>query len=88
MPVTQLVQRGAQHQRTDVADQPHLLGHREELLGAQQAAFGVAPSGQHFEAGEAATAELDDRLVVGDDLAPVETLAQLIGGAQGEEVGD
>ena len=53
-------------------DQPGLLGHRQELVRGEQAAVGVEPAGKRLEAATCPVVELDDRLVVGHHLAPLQ----------------
>ena len=67
-----------------VADEPGLLGERQELVRPEQATLGVQPAGQRLEPDDVARRQLDDRLVVGHDLAAVDAAAQLGGGPQGE----
>ena len=83
-PPGELGERVAQDRRPDLVDQPGLLGHRQELVGRQQAALGVQPAGQRLEAGDVAGRQLDDRLEVRDDLAALEAATQLGRRAQRE----
>ena len=83
-PAGELGEPVAQDRLADVADEPGLLGERQELVGPEQPPFGVQPAGQRLEADDVSRRQLDDRLVVGHDLAPVDAPPQLGGGAQGE----
>ena len=83
-PHGELGQGVGEHGGPDLVDQPGLLGHRQELVGRQQAALGVQPAGERLEAGHVAGGQLDDRLEVGHDLAALEAAPQLGRRAQGE----
>ena len=80
----ELGQPVAQDGFPDVADQSGLLGEGEELLGPEQPTLGVQPAGQRFEADDVAGRQLDDRLVVRNKLAAVDSSPQLGRRAQGE----
>ena len=84
-PPPELHQRRPQNGRAEIADQTGLLGHRQELIGTEQSAIGVPPSGQHLEAGQHAGVQIDDRLVVRHDLVALDASTKFVGGAQGDD---
>ena len=67
----------AQHPRTQRTDQPAGLGGRDEGTGRDQPALGMVPADQGLDTGEAPGRELELRLVVQHELAPLQSLAQL-----------
>ena len=56
-----------------------LLGQRQELVGPEHAALGMAPAHQRLDAGHAARAQLDLGLEVQDELVVVDGVGQLAG---------
>ena len=71
-PAGELGQRVLEDRRPDLLDEPGLLGHRQELVRRQQAPLGVQPAGQRLEPDDVTGRELDDRLEVRHDLAPLD----------------
>ena len=65
-------------QRPSGHDQAGLLGQRDELAGAEEAARRVLPAHQRLEAGDAAEVEVDDRLVVQDQLVVLDRALELL----------
>ena len=63
--------RGLQHERAERADQPGLLGERDELGGR-----GLAPAHERLDADHPARDEVDLRLIVHLELVVLERLAQ------------
>ena len=59
-------------------DQAGLLGQRDELARAEEAARRVLPADQRLEAGDAAEVEVDDRLVVQDQLLVLDRALELL----------
>ena len=69
--------RLAEHPAADRDDQPGLLGERDELERLHDAAVGVDPADQRFDAGDPARVQLDHRLVVQDELVVLERALQV-----------
>ena len=67
----------AQHPLAERPDQAVGLGGRDELTGQHQPALGMVPADQRLDTGEAPGRELELRLVVQHELAPLQRLAQL-----------
>ncbi|CAB4889133.1 unannotated protein [freshwater metagenome] len=84
LPQSELRQRCAQDRRTNITNEPGFFGHRQELIGTEQTAIRVPPAGQHLEAREMPGRKIDDGLVVRNDLASLEAVAQLTRRAQRE----
>ena len=59
-------------------DQPGRLGERDELHRRHECPVGLAPAHQHFGADHARGREIDDRLVVGNELAVLDCALELI----------
>ena len=68
---------GAEEVAGELADEVGLFGEGDELVGVDDAALGMTPAGEDFEAGELAGAQLDHGLEVGDDLVAVEGAAEV-----------
>ncbi len=77
MPSAHLSAGVAEDPLEDVADQPLVLGERDEGRRAEQPPARVVPADQGFGAGDAPVGEGDDRLVADLELMPVEGAAQL-----------
>ena len=67
----------AQHPGAERPDQAVGLGRRDELARRHQPAFGMVPAHQGLDADQAPARELQLRLVVQHELAPLQRLAQL-----------
>ena len=67
----------AQCPDADRHNQAGLLGRRDEISRQDQSAIGVLPAQEALEAIQAAARELDDRLIVQLELAPVDGVAQI-----------
>ena len=72
LPRERLRARGVQHPAPDVADEAGILGERDEQVGQQQAALGMLPAHQRFDAGHGAGAHRHLRLVEQPQLVGVE----------------
>ena len=64
-------------------DRPVLLGERDELVRAEEAAGRVAPADERLDAVDPAGRELDDRLVEDDELAAADAPRELRARARG-----
>ena len=76
-PGARLREGGVQDVAGERADQPGVLGERDELVGKDQAALGVLPAHQGLGADDLAGADADLGLVVQDELAAVQRPAQV-----------
>ena len=74
-----LTQGGSQDPRGQVPDQARALGQGDELVGGEQAPRGVLPPDQGFDGVHQPGAQLDLGLVVHDQVAPVDGLAEVGG---------
>ena len=68
VPLDDLAARVAQHARAERLDHAGLLGDRDELVGPDHAALGIAPAQQRLDAARAARLHLDLRLVDEEEL--------------------
>jgi hypothetical protein len=53
-PFGQLMRRGFHHVGAELDQEPHLVAERQEVVGGEHAAAGVAPARQRFEPGDGA----------------------------------
>ena len=63
-----------------IGEHPHdagLLGQRNELVRREQPALRVLPANERLHVGDGAGVEVDERLVVHDELAQIDGVAQL-----------
>ncbi len=78
----------AQHPAPERDDQSGLLGERDELARAEQAALGMLPAHERLEARVAAEVEVDDRLVVQDQFLVLDRALELLAAVEaGDGVG-
>ena len=68
---------GSEEFAGEEAVRPELFGEGDELVGGMSASLGMLPAREDFEAGEQASAEFDERLEIGDDLAVFQGSAQI-----------
>jgi hypothetical protein len=73
----ELATGGAEDPVADRDDEPRVLGHRDELVGRDDAPHRVLPSHEGFDSDDAARGERHDRLVVKAQLLALEGAAQV-----------
>ncbi len=77
LPGCVLAQRCTQHPATQRPNKPGLLGNRDEHIWRNQPALRVTPADQRFDGGQRARPDVHLRLVVQDELAAVDRVAQV-----------
>ncbi len=77
VPVGGIGDRLAQQAERQVADEAQILGQWDERVGFQQSAGGMVPARQNLEAEGLAAGEVDQRLIMGNDGAGADGVAQV-----------
>ena len=67
----------AQHEPTEIADQPCFLGDGDELRRRDHPALGMPPADQRFRRDDPARASIDERLKVHGELVGEKRLAKV-----------
>ena len=78
LPLSELVARALENPQANRRDHAGILGERDEIDRIDEAALGMLPANQCFEAGELAVLKRNDRLIVNAELFAIECAPQVV----------